>query len=514
MLTNPTSHIALTTGQQHWSRTELDQQVAYRITLLKSLGIQRLGIYLDNGTQWIAFDLAAQQAGITCIPLPKFFSPEQLVHSVTLAGIDGIITDETALIKKTLPAFSLSPPDLDGAQLLLNKVVFHDQPLVATSPDGAYSDIISKVTFTSGSTGQPKGVMLSQAAIDNVVSSLATRLQATGLERHLCLIPLPILLENIAGVYLPLALGATVIAPPGAELGVFGSSGLDHEKLAAAIRRYEPSSLILLPQLLLAMTLLAEQKKISVDSFRFLAVGGGAVSPKLIERARRAGLPVYEGYGLSECSSVVALNTPGHDRIGSVGQVLPHQKVCIEEREIVVHGSGFSGYLGDTAEKSAGITHTRIVHTGDEGYIDQDGFLFISGRKKNIIVTAFGRNINPEWPESLLLESEYIQQAVVIGEARPFLSALVVAKAEYLEQIQSHINHINEKLPDYAQISQWLWVSPLVFNKKNLLTSNGRIKRADVEKCFQAELNQLYLTAAANAAITHNMPAKAGAMTR
>lgn len=511
MLTRLSPSTALTNGQQHWSRTELDQQVAYRADLLKALGIQRLGIYLDNGAQWIAFDLAAQHAGITCIPLPKFFSHEQLAHAVRLAGIDGIVTDETRAITQLLPQFSISPPDLDdGVQLLLHKTAFNDKPLLAISPDGKHSDIIGKVTFTSGSTGTPKGVMLTHTAITNVVNSLATRLQGCGIERHLCLLPLPILLENIAGVYLPLALGAMVMAPPTAELGVFGSSGIDQEKLAKAIRHYEPSSLILLPQLLLVMTLLAEHKKIPVDSLRFLAVGGGSVSPRLIERARAAGLPVYEGYGLSECSSVVALNTPAYNRVGSVGKVLPHQHIKIENNEIVVQGSGFNGYLGDTT----GSFYTDVIHTGDEGFIDQDGFLFINGRKKNIIVTAFGRNISPEWPESLLLESEYIQQAMVIGEARPFLSAIIVAKTEHLDKVQQHINAINQTLPDYAQITQWLWAAPLVFNKKNLLTSNGRIKRSDVEQCFHKELEQLYLAAATNAPIAHKAPASSSPATR
>ncbi len=510
MPTNAYDHILVSSGQMQWSKNELDKQVGYRMDLLKGLGIQRLGIFLDNGTQWIAFDLAAQRVGITCIPLPKFFSQEQLVHSIMLVGVDGIVTDEPALIKKMLPLFSLSPPDLDGAQLFIHKNIFHDTPLMARSFDQNQMDVVSKVTFTSGSTGRPKGVMLSQNAMDSVVNALAALLKNVGMERHLCLIPLPILLENIAGVYLPLALGATVIAPPSAELGVFGSSGIDKEKLIKAICEYQPSSMILLPQLLYVLTLLAEDKKIPIDVFRFLAVGGGVVSPRLIERARNAGLPVYEGYGLSECASVVTLNTPDQNRIGSVGKVLSHQNIRIENNEIIVEGSGFSGYL----DKEDQHPITKTIRTGDEGKIDADGFLFISGRKKNVIVSAYGRNINPEWPESLLLESEYIQHAIVIGEARPFLTAIIVAKSEHFDHVQSHINAVNESLPDYAQISQWLWSSPLVFNKKNLLTSNGRIKRNEVEQCFMTELDQLYLMVEANASIAHNQPAHKQAVSR
>jgi long-chain acyl-CoA synthetase len=504
--------IQLITEKQVYTTDEFKQLVSHHVDILTALGIKRLGIYLDNGAEWIAFDLAAQQANISCIPLPKFFSVEQLQHCCMLAGVDAIVTDEHAHIKKIMPRFMLSAPDLDAATLLINKELLQEQPLLTPALGSQEPKIISKVTFTSGSTGNPKGVLLTQAAIDSVVSSLASELQNVTMLRHLCLLPLPILLENIAGVYLPLAQGATVIAPSTKSLGIFGSNGFDNAMLAQAINHYQPNSLILLPQLLLAMTLLAEQKKISTDTFRFLAVGGGVVSPGLIERARGAGLPVYEGYGLSECSSVVALNTPTHDRIGSVGKVLPHQRVRIEDKEIVVHGSGFSGYLEPSAMNysPAPDTTAQNIHTGDEGYLDTDGFLFINGRKKNIIVSSFGRNINPEWPESRLLESEIIQHAVVVGDARPFLSAIIVSKPEHLDRIQTHIDAVNASLPDYARLQQWLWFSPLVFNSKGLLTSNGRIKRADVEKCFHTDLDQLYLNAMLTTNASSNQTAKRG----
>lgn len=472
-----------------------DAAVKHRMDILVTHGIKRLGIYLDNGMEWIFFDLAAQRAHITCIPLPKFFSAEQLQHCCQLAGIDAIITDEATYIKKMLPRFMLSRQDIKDAILLVNRDVLHEQPLFA-SRDTPYQQQISKVTFTSGSTGQPKGVLLTQSAIDNVVDSLVSVLRNTGMQRHLCLIPLAILLENIAGVYLPLAQNATIIAPSTKSLGIFGSSGFDSAMLAQAINHYQPNSVILLPQLLLAMTLLAEQKKIGTEFFRFIAVGGGAVSPALIQRARLAGLPVYEGYGLSECASVVALNNPEHDRIGSVGKILPHRQVRIVDKEIIVCGSGSSAYLDNTTTSSAVTTGDNLqIHTGDEGYLDEDGFLYINGRKKNIIVSSFGRNINPEWPESRLLESEIIQHAVVVGDAQPFLSAIIVSKPEHLDRIQPHIDAVNATLPDYARIVEWLWFSPLVFNNKGLVTGNGRIKRRELEICFHTELEQLYANA-------------------
>jgi len=487
----------LITGEQTYSGAELQHKVDQCTRMLLALDIKRLGIYLDNGAEWIAFDLAAQQANITCIPMPKFFSRQQLEHCSTLAGIDAIVTDEPTYVKQMLPCFVPTSFTLDRAVLLTNNILPKQQAMSSFDTISGKPEIIHKITFTSGTTGNPKGVQLTKSAMQNVVSALAKALGHVNMERHLCLMPFPILLENIAGVYLPLTLGATVIAPSTQALGIFGSNGFDAHRLAKAIEHYRPGSMILLPQLLLALTLLAEQKKIPTDSFRFLAVGGGTVSSKLITRAHEAGLPVYEGYGLSECSSVVALNTPDQYRVGSVGKVLDHQHVSIEKNEVIVQGSGFSGYLesnpADIAQKN--IPSNLKIYTGDEGYLDNEGFLYINGRKKNVIVSSFGRNIHPEWPESCLLESEYIQQAIVVGEGRPFLSAIIVAKPDCLNDIQAHVDKVNAGLPDYARIGQWLWFSPLVFNSKHLLTSNGRIKRGEVETCFHEELDQLYSNA-------------------
>lgn len=441
--------------------TALQPQIAERRAWIEKQHIGRLGLLMDNGMEWIAWDLAAREAGITCIPLPTFFNHEQLKHCINTAGIDAIARDRIEMIND----------DVCNA------------PLYTT--DGT---IISKLTFTSGSTGTPKGVLLTQTAIDRVVDSLAQGLARIDMGTHLCLVPLSILLENIAGVYLPLRLGNPIAVPALSSLGIIGSNGLDIHKLAAAINHYKPGSLVLFPQLLLALTELAEQKKISCESFRFLAVGGARVSPALLQRARKAGLPVYEGYGLSECASVVALNLPHADRPGSVGRVLPHQQVTIENGEVVVRGCCFSGYL----ESSGVITTTDRVQTGDEGYLDKDGFLYIQGRRKHVIVNSWGRNINPEWPESRLVECPAIQHALVTGEAKPFLSAIIVTNENSLDPVQRQVTAINDTLPDYARIQRWLVVKPDTLRCNNLVTTNGRLKRKQIEDFFAKDINKLY----------------------
>ena len=127
--------------------------------------------------------------------------------------------------------------------------------------------------------------------------------------------------------------------------------------------------------------------------------------------ARVAGLPAYEGYGLSECASVVALNAPGAVREGSVGRVLPHATLRIDEAgEIHVRGATMLGYLGEEGASP------EEVATGDLGFINDDGYLYVQGRRKNLLITSLGRNVSPEWVERELLAHTSIGQAVVFGD--------------------------------------------------------------------------------------------------
>ena len=128
------------------------------------------------------------------------------------------------------------------------------------------------------------------------------------------------LLENVAGVYGPLLANGTVIVPSLADVGLGGSSSIDVERLLACISLHDPESLILVPEILRVLTIAAERGWRPPTSLRFVAVGGSRVAPELIDKARGVGLPVYEGYGLSECGSVVSLNVVGHTRTGTAGQ--------------------------------------------------------------------------------------------------------------------------------------------------------------------------------------------------
>jgi long-subunit acyl-CoA synthetase (AMP-forming) len=430
-----------------------------------------LGLLADNGEDWAVADLAAEAAGIVLVPLPAFFTRAQLAHAVSSTGMDGLYcaAEEAALALGFRPG---------GLPMPLHRRESAPVPL----PRGT-----AKITFTSGTTGAPKGVCLSAAGQREVALALAEATRSLGIEHHLCLLPFAVLLENIAGVHAALAAGAGWIAPPLAEVGMSGSSGFDPHACLAAIRRHEPHSVILLPHMLLALTAALEAGAPRPTGLRYAAVGGARVSPALIRRARALGLPVYEGYGLTECASVVALNTPQADRPGSVGRPLPHAAVKIDaDGEILVARKGFLGYVGGGAAEPRG----DWLRTGDLGRFDVDGFLRVEGRRKNVVITSFGRNVAPEWPEAELLAGGALAQAAVFGEGRPRLCAVLVAPPGTSEAaIAAQVEAANARLPDYARITDWVRAASPFTPGNGLATANGRVRRDAVWEAYRGRFD-------------------------
>ena len=442
--------------------------------------IRRAALFADNGPAWIIADLASQLADICLLPLPLFFTKEQIHHCLQEAGVGHLLTNNLALAKSQISSLG-EAWDVDcRTGILINtlqEIPKTDLPITTT-----------KITFTSGTTGRPKGVCLSRQNMLTVSNAI---IQATGITepKHLCLLPLTTLLENIAGVYSPLLVGGQVVAPTLEAVGLQGSSQLDISKLLNAINTYQPNTLILIPQLLVALTTACEFGWQPPKSLQFIAVGGAHVADQLLTKARRLGLPVYEGYGLSECGSVVALNTPGQDGIGSCGQPLQHVSVSSDDGEIIINGNCFLGYTGDKAS-----WYPQSVRTGDRGTIDEDGFVHINGRCKNVLISSFGRNINPEWPEAELLAGPLLSQCIVFGDAKPFCCAVLSPRDENTRDIhiQRWLDQVNTRLPDYAQIKAWYRLPEPLSVANGLLTDNGRPRRQRIYQQYSFAIESLY----------------------
>ncbi len=445
------------------SYARLLEAIAERRGVLEAVGARRVALALDNGPQWALWDLALLAGGQVCVPLPGFFSPTQQMHVLDSAGIDTLIVDPAAASATLFAGFVPVAPG----------ILQRTPPQLPALPAGT-----AKITYTSGSTGQPKGVCLSAAAQLAVAHSVAQIGEGGAVERHLGVLPLATLLENIAGLYAGLMAGARVELLPMRTIGFSGGGGFDPARFLQTLHAHRPHSLILLPQMLLALVGAAEQGHALPAGLRFVAVGGGQVSPRLLQRAEALGLPVYEGYGLSECASVVCLNTPSARRIGTVGRPLPHAGVRIgDDGEVQVRGARMLGYLGEAPPDA--LAAEAWLGTGDLGHFD-DGFLVLHGRRKHQFITAYGRNVNPEWVEAELVQQGAIAQAWVHGEARPEnLAVLVPRRADCSDvELEAAVAAANAGLPDYACAHRWLRAEAPFTLANGLLTANGRLRRA------------------------------------
>ncbi len=461
--------------------------------LSKELGLlqtQKLAIWGMNSIDWVLIDLAAKKAGITVIPIPLFFSAQQILHLLTDSAVDTIFMADVNL---TLSAYHLDCVAQNHTWLhTLSEQGRIQQLLNAEQASGTFirlnvtasttmdSVVPAKITYTSGSTGTPKGVCLAEDTIQSITESLSAALQSSQLGRHLCLIPFATLLENIAGIYVALNMGRSIVVGHVSHFGLVSNHEFKVENFAATVQQYQIQSVILLPQMLKAMVEYIQQFGAQAfASLKFIAVGGGKVSTDLLLQSQQLNLPVYEGYGLSECASVVSLNLPNARKIGSVGKPLPHVDVQIADNgEVVVRGNAMQGYLNEVAVDP-------LIHTGDAGFFDKDGYLFITGRIKQIIVSSFGRNISPEWVESNGSSEPEINQIAIFGEAQPYLSAVIYAKDNVSDgMLAQAIQKANDRMPDYAQIKQWYRSSEPFSLNNQMLTDNGKLRRNEIKKQF------------------------------
>lgn len=438
--------------------------------LLERMGPEARPVAVEvvNSAAWIVLDLALLSLGWPSLPLPDFFTPDQRHHALADAGAGWLVTDR--------PDRGDEPLRVGTETLYLRRL---DNAAVALPPGTA------KITYTSGTTGKPKGVCLSADGLEQVATSLVTVIGADHAGRHVAILPLPVLLENVAGLYCTLLAGGHYLASAPAALGLDRPFQPDFGRLLASLSSLRANSIILVPELLRGLMAALAQTGRTLPDLRLVAVGGARVAPALLAQAAMLGLPVYQGYGLSECGSVVALNVPSANRIGSVGRVLPHLTLEVEGTtgEVSVHNHAFLGYVG------GGPAPAQIA-TADLGGLDGDGYLSIRGRSCNVIVNAFGRNIAPEWVEAELTAQPEILQAVLFGDGQAELTALIVPTraGQDPNALSLAVARANGTLPPYARVARWHAV-PAFTPMNGQLTPNGRPRRAAIAAAHAERLS-------------------------
>lgn len=379
-----------------------------------------VALALPGGIDYVVADLALTLAGKRQVPLPFFFSAEQTGHILRECDAEAVITAD--------------PDAFAGTPL---QIITPDAATAALSP---YSGGAQRVIYTSGSSGRPKGVIIGDRQLDASLTALSDVVNAGPQDRHLSVLPLPQLLEQICGIFLPILAGAECVLCFDATRALLGGP-LDG--LTCAMEEVRPTTSLLTPGVLGRWVAALEHAgKVAPSSLRFVAVGGAASPPALIRAAETVGIPAHEGYGLSECCSVVAMNRPGDNAPGTVGPILGGTDVQIIDGEITVAGpTVMQGYLNGTPAPPR-------WHTGDLGHIE-NGRLVVEGRKDALIITPAGRNISPEWVESRVnADPRIVSSALALRPADGALILIVVLAAPVsLPEIAALL----ADLPDYAR---------------------------------------------------------------
>ncbi len=416
------------TGQISWC--ELAMRVESLACALDAVD-GTIGIGLAGGIDYVVADLALTLSGKRQVPLPFFFSTSQNAHVLMDAKVSTVVTSNPDLFS-ALPHLKLIHP-----------VAIPSETCALRS----YAGGAERIIYTSGSSGNPKGVVLGDRQLDASISALSLVIAADASDIHLSILPLAQLLEQICGIFLPIVAGAKTVFRFEATKSLFGAP---IEPLVDAFVTVRPTTSLLAPAILGRwVDALATCK--APDSLRFVAVGGASSSPSLIHAAQDIGIPVHEGYGLSECCAVVSMNRPGKNHPGTVGPVLDGVNVSLENGEIVISGpTVMQGYLN-------GNPAPNVWHTGDLGHFDGDR-LVVDGRKDALLVTGAGRNISPEWVEQRVnADPRIVSSALGIRRSDGALVLIIVAVAPVLPgEIETYLSD----LPTYAQPTALIMTDP------------------------------------------------------
>ena len=570
-------------GSGNWidvSSEEAFQRVQTLRHGLKSLGVRkgdRVALLSENRLEWALSDLAVLCQGAVVVPVYPTLLPEDIAYILQDCEPTTVFvsTAEQAAkihaIRDRIPSLrdviSFDPTDLPNIMpldklLQIGANVASDQPSEVDQDCVAVArDEIASIIYTSGTTGKPKGVMLSHW---NFVSNTLATMELFSFDqtdRALSFLPLSHVFERMAGYYTMLYAGVgiayaeavdtvprdlleikptIVVSVPRLYEKIYakvmstaasGSAvkksiffwarrvGIEHDRRLFA---KEPiSGWLALRQRIADHLVFAKLRARTGGNVRLFVSGGAPLSAKIAEFFHAAGLVICEGYGLTETSPVISCNTPTVMRIGSVGKTFPGTELRIaDDGEIMARGPQIMlGYYHNEEATREMIGPDGWLATGDIGHFDVDGFLFITDRKKDLIVTAGGKNVAPQPMENAFKQSRFISQAVVIGDRRPYLSVLLVPDFEALataaaveglptddvgaligdEKVlalfQEDVDRVNADLPGFNQIKKFGLLREELTLEAGELTPTLKVKRFEIDRKYRQVIDSLYPTA-------------------
>jgi long-subunit acyl-CoA synthetase (AMP-forming) len=461
----------------------------------RETGTSTIGILTGNGVEGVVGDLACLLTGVRSVPIPLAFGRDQARHLLSHSVV--CLVDEHG--RKRLAEWGREEDILpEGCEIVAVEMGGgHDvQEITERVRAAAALDehAICKIVHTSGTTSTPKGVMLRRGAVDDLITSITTRVGVEAWQRYVSVVPLSLLVEQVFAVYLTFLAGGTVVFLP-EEAKPLGTAGGDVEQVRGLLAAARPTVSLVPPSLVESIAAYARTRPGSTTRELSLAVygredpmllfsGGAPVSDEVLRTTWDRGLPVYVAYGLSENGSVATLNGPGLVRLGTVGKPLRHCEVRRSDHgELLIRSSSLlTGYLGSDDPTALPLDEEGWLHTGDIADIDTDGYVTITGRLKNIIITSNGRNVSPEWVEAQYKSQPSIEAAAVFGDNMERLVGLfVVRRGAEAGAALAEIKRVNaEVLSEIEQVGSAALVEADEDFYAEFFTVTGRPRRTSL----------------------------------
>lgn len=545
---------------------------------LISLGLpfdSKVAILSHNCWQWAAADLATISAGAADVTIYPTLLSDQIEYIINDSDSEMIfvenllqyekiakIKDKCSKLKYIIVMDNtfVSEEHVFTFDALMEKgkayAAEHPDELKKRMESRGEDDLLTLI-YTSGTTGNPKGVMLTHKNLVSNITQIDKVLEFKGEMVALSFLPLSHVLERMAGYYSMMYFGAAIAYAESIETVAQNMAEVRPTHMVSVPRLYEKmyakiidtamSGSPLKKKIFLWATAVGKEvaalriankeaagflafkykiaKKLVFDKLkmktggriRFFISGGAPLSKEIAEFFLAADLLIFEGYGLTETSPVISANYFGNMKPGTVGRVMPDYEVKIaEDGEILFKGDNLmTGYYKNEAA-TAEVMTDGWFHTGDIGMFDEDGLLVITDRKKELIVTSGGKNIAPQPIEGKLKDSKYISQAVLIGDKRKFISALIVPDyeavkkwcehkgyafttpedavkmQEVIDKIQSEVDKVNENVARYEQVKVFALLPAELSQEAGELTPTLKVKRRVVNENYKDIIDNFY----------------------
>ncbi|MDE0322929.1 MAG: long-chain fatty acid--CoA ligase [Candidatus Poribacteria bacterium] len=555
---------------QDISYAELGESVDAFSKGLNALGVQkddRVAILSENRPEWAITDFGTLKARAVTVPMFSTLTAAQVGYILKDSGSKIICVSTEAQLKKVISIRDEVPT--------LEQIICFD-PIEGETPEGviqfeavcelegeetdaaATEDDIATIIYTSGTTGDPKGVMLTHANFIFNLQACKSLIDVSDADVLLSFLPLSHVFERLGGHYVPLFSGAKIAyaestftvaqnmgeVSPTVMLSVPRLYETMHDRILRAVQEgsplkqkifhwgvsvgsavssaiqqgKKPSAILQLQQNIADKLVFAKLKAATGGRLRFFVSGGAALPQAIAEFFHAAGILILEGYGLTETSPVISMNHPEGWKFGTVGMPVPGIEVQIaEDGEILTRGPHvMKGYFNNESATAEVIDGEGWFHTGDIGIIDEDGFVKITDRKKNIIVLSNGKNVAPQPIESELVQSPFIDQIMLVGNERKNLAALIVPNFDALkawaaengvatddlptmlktrevqQQIQSDIRSRLTDFADFEQVRRFTLLEKEFSQEADEMTPTLKLKRNVIIQRYGDTIEEMY----------------------